>query len=684
MTATPPEDFPQLGRYQIINRIASGGMAEVFLARAVGAMGFQRLVAVKLIHDNFTRDPDFVKMFIDEARIAMHLHHRNIVQVFDLDQVHDTYFIAMEYVHGVNVYDLYEAIWARNRWVEVPLALYIVAEVCKGLHFAHTRAGPDGRPLNIVHRDISPQNVLLSFEGEVKITDFGIATAAERLHQTAAGIVKGKYAYMAPERLEDKPVDGRVDVFAAGVLLYELLVGENPFAGPSAVETIEAVIGREVAPPSARGIGVSPKLDAIVLRALAKNADDRYPTAQALADELTEFAMDMTFARKDMASGDSAVAATLADLFPDRARHPPGASLAPAELELPGVVAPAPEVPAEADIDAPTVLRMSPVTKDELDATASADRTRLEASVSTDDQFDAFATDEGLSTLNESAPTRPTELEPEPAGADPGFAPTMLSMEAAPGDRSSPTFIDHGTAAPPAERAVPPAAAPGRREPAAPAPAPAGERAEPARATLPAQRPPPGPSPGPGSSAPAPAGEPPPPHKNPLVLVLGAVALVVAILAAAVISRGPAEPAKLVIRSEPSQAAVRINGRLQAGKTPLEAEVRRAEPLSIEVFKPGYQPFREDVRLAPGETRDLVARLSAQTGSVIVRPDPDDAEVVVDGESRGRGKVSVQGLSFGRPVDIVVRARGYAPAEHEVTLSPEEPKLVLPVTLRRR
>ena len=217
MTVTPPEDFPQLGRYQIINKIASGGMAEVFLARAVGAMGFQRLVAVKLIHANFTRDSDFVKMFIDEARIAMHLHHRNIVQVFDLDQLHDTYFIAMEFVHGVNVYDLYEAIAAKNRWVDVSLALYIVAEVCKGLHFAHTRVGPDGRPMNIVHRDISPQNVLLSFEGEVKITDFGIATAAERLHQTAAGIVKGKYAYMAPERLEDQKVDGRVDVFAAGV-----------------------------------------------------------------------------------------------------------------------------------------------------------------------------------------------------------------------------------------------------------------------------------------------------------------------------------------------------------------------------------------------------------------------------------------------------------------------------------
>ena len=320
MTVTPPEDFPQLGRYQIINKIASGGMAEVFLARAVGAMGFQRLVAVKLIHANFTRDSDFVKMFIDEARIAMHLHHRNIVQVFDLDQLHDTYFIAMEFVHGVNVYDLYEAIAAKNRWVDVSLALYIVAEVCKGLHFAHTRVGPDGRPMNIVHRDISPQNVLLSFEGEVKITDFGIATAAERLHQTAAGIVKGKYAYMAPERLEDQKVDGRVDVFAAGVLLYELLVGENPFAGGSAVETIEAVIGREVEPPSAKGVGVGPKLDDIVLRALAKDPAERYPTAQAFADDLTEFAMDMTFARKDMASGDSAIATASTSAVPPRPR----------------------------------------------------------------------------------------------------------------------------------------------------------------------------------------------------------------------------------------------------------------------------------------------------------------------------------------------------------------------------
>lgn len=697
MTATPPEDFPQLGRYQIINKIASGGMAEVFLARAVGAMGFQRLVAVKLIHANFTRDPDFVKMFIDEARIAMHLHHRNIVQVFDLDQVQDTYFIAMEYVHGVNVYDVYEAIAAKNRWIEVPLALYIVAEVCKGLHFAHTRVGPDGRPMSIVHRDISPQNVLLSFEGEVKITDFGIATAAERLHQTAAGIVKGKYAYMAPERLEDKPVDGRVDVFAAGVLLYELLVGENPFAGPSAVETIEAVIGKDVPPPSARGVGVSPKLDEIVLRALAKDPDERYRSAQALADDLTEFAMDMTFARKDMASGDSAVASTLAELFPHRSRTPPGATNTPGELELPGVLPPQPEP----DIDAPTVLRMSPVVPDDLDSTASSDRTRLQEAVSVDDEDEGFSTDEGMATIAEAEPTRPTDV-----AQDDGYAPTMLAMEPAssggPRDPSRPTFID-----PPKDATVRTPSQPQRaastlpREAIRPAP----------RGSTPAHRSPShpsGPSPAPyapapfpqapggasayggygapGSSSPS-GGHAAPPsaaRRNPLVIGIGALALLVALLAIYGITQGPAKPARLTIRSEPTGASVRINGREQPGKTPLEAEVRRAEPLSIEVFKAGFEPFREDVKLTPGESRDLVARLVAQTGSVIVRPTPDDAEVLIDGQSRGRGKVSVQGLAFGRTVKITVRADGYAEQEHEISLSAEEPKLVLPVSLQRR
>lgn len=351
--STPRPELPTLGRYQVIEEIAAGGMAEVFLARAVGAMGFQRLVAVKLIHSNFTRDPEFVKMFIDEARIAMHLHHRNIVQVFDLDEINGTYFLAMEYVRGVNLYSLYERIAQHGRWLDVPIALYLVAEICKGLHFAHTRTGADGRPLGIIHRDISPQNILLSYEGEVKITDFGIATAAERLHETAAGIVKGKYAYMAPERLSESPTDARVDVFSAGVLLYELLVGENPFAGASAVETIEAVLAGRVAKPSARGAHAPSRLDEICLQALALDPAERFPSAQALGDALTELAMELTYARKDMASGDAALAALLADLFPaERARK-----IAPQPVSIP---APPPEPDDfDDDLDDPTVLRAS-------------------------------------------------------------------------------------------------------------------------------------------------------------------------------------------------------------------------------------------------------------------------------------------------------------------------------------
>jgi eukaryotic-like serine/threonine-protein kinase len=334
MTAPTAEDLPRLGRYQVLNKLAQGGMAEIFLAKALGVMGFERLVAIKLIHSQLTRDSEFVKMFIDEARIAMHLQHRNIVQVFDLDKAGDTYFIAMEYVHGVNLYDVYEKIAARGRWFDLPLALYIVAEVSKGLHFAHTRLGPDGRPLGIVHRDISPQNVLLSFEGEVKITDFGIAKAAERLHVTTPGIVKGKYAYMAPEILREKKVDGRADVFAAGVLLYELLVGENPYAGATPVQTIENVMHKVVPAPSQRGAYVSSELDQITLMALAKDPDERYANAAEFAEALTDHGLNLTSARRDIASGDSTISALLQELFPEKAKRAP-LTAAPGSVNLP-------------------------------------------------------------------------------------------------------------------------------------------------------------------------------------------------------------------------------------------------------------------------------------------------------------------------------------------------------------
>jgi serine/threonine protein kinase len=413
MARSPQNDLPRLGRYQVLSKLAQGGMAEIFLAKAIGVMGFERLVAIKLIHSHLTRDTEFVKMFIDEARIAMHLHHRNIVQTFDLDKADDTYFIAMEFVHGVNLYDVYERIAARGQWFELPLALYVIAEACKGLHFAHTRFGPDGRPLGIVHRDISPQNILLSFEGEVKITDFGIAKAAERMHHTTPGIVKGKYAYMAPEVLRDSPADPRVDVFAAGVVLYELLVGENPFAGSSAVETIENVLNVEVPSPTSKGAPGGKDLDHIVAKALAKDPDRRYQSALELAQALTDHGLNLTMARRDIAAGDAAVQRLLSDLFPDKANRLPGATAEPVQIPLGGTGSttdaelakalpndyasakthnlPALEEEDEDDIDEPargseadrTLLQMPSVSVNDLPAMAPRDLEEVDVEAST-------------------------------------------------------------------------------------------------------------------------------------------------------------------------------------------------------------------------------------------------------------------------------------------------------------
>ncbi|MGF1511153.1 MAG: protein kinase [Myxococcota bacterium] len=686
------DDYPKLGRFQVVNRIAAGGMAEVFLARAVGVMGFQRLVALKLIHANFTRDPEFVKMFIDEARIAMHLHHRNIVQVFDLDQVGETYFIAMEYVHGVNVYDLYERAAAQDRWLDVPLALYIVAELCKGLHFAHTRTGPDGRPMNIVHRDVSPQNVLLSFEGEVKITDFGIATAAERLHHTAAGIVKGKYAYMAPERLEEKPIDGRVDVFSAGVLLYELLTGENPFAGPSAIETIEAVLGKEVDPPSQRGAAVNPKLDAIVLKALAKAPVERFSNAQALGDALTEFAMDMTFARKDMASGDSALSVTLADLFPERARTGPTFA-DPKSLELPGVVHQTSSDEREMmngaqDMDAPTVLRMSPVASHDLDTTASnesfdpADDDMPEADDDTSSQTIAVEAVGGASRPARDGRKPAKQNAPD----DDGFGATMLTMP--------PEGFDADTLSPGAGHKVEDPTSPTQLPQSRPR---GGARASPGSGVSPkgpavernaTQRPPAAAPPRPSF---APRVHATAPHEqassrwNIIVWILGAAAAVVGVIALAAVAsvafKGSGR-SEISIRTRPSGAQVRINGMLQPEATPLLAKVSGSGPIVIELMKDGFQPIRKEVQMEPGETLELNPSLVPLTGSIIVMPEPRNAEVFVNDQTYGRGKVNVT-VPLGL-VTIRVQARGFESQEHTVTLSSEDPKISMRVALARR
>ena len=241
------------GKYLLVERLAQGGMAEVFRAVYQGAAGFEKQVAVKRILPVFDGAKDFVAMFVDEARIASSLTHVNIVQVSDFGELDGSYYLAMELVDGVDLGRLREAAARRGLRIPVPIVAYLIAEAARGLAYAHEKRGPDGAPLGIVHRDVSPQNVLVSYAGEVKIADFGIAKATGKLHKTESGAVMGKIRYMSPEQINGEPLDGRSDLFALGVIFWELLVGAPLWTGDNPGAVAEQVKNAKVDPPSRRG-----------------------------------------------------------------------------------------------------------------------------------------------------------------------------------------------------------------------------------------------------------------------------------------------------------------------------------------------------------------------------------------------------------------------------------------------
>ena len=277
----------KFGKYLLLERIAVGGMAEVFVAKTFGVAGFERLVAIKKILPTMGEDAEFINMFVDEARIAVQLSHANIVQVLELGKNEENLYIAMEYVCGRDLRQLLERFRKRGQPMPMPQACRIVAEVCEALDYAHRKRDAAGRPLGIVHRDVSPQNVLVSFEGEVKLIDFGIAKAESRLQKTQAGILKGKFSYMSPEQVKGLAVDSRSDIFACGVLLWELLCGEKLFAGDSDLAILEKV--RSAVLPQPRNC--PEELTKVMFKALAADPTQRYQTASALHDDLVRFAV---------------------------------------------------------------------------------------------------------------------------------------------------------------------------------------------------------------------------------------------------------------------------------------------------------------------------------------------------------------------------------------------------------
>ncbi len=269
----------RFGRFQLLLELQRGGMATLYVGRLTGPESFQKLVVVKRIHDHLAEEKEFVDMFHDEAKIAGLVHHPNVVTVFDFGMVDGAHYIAMEYVHGQSLVELMRIAKRVTGLLPWPQVVKMVADAASGLHAAHELVSPDGTPLEVVHRDVSPQNILVSYDGIVKVTDFGIAYAAQRIAHTSTGILKGKLAYMSPEQAMSKPLDRRSDIFSLGTVLYEALCLKRLFKGDNDAATLYKLLEAKVPRVSTIRPDIPRELDGIVQKALAKDPAERFATA---------------------------------------------------------------------------------------------------------------------------------------------------------------------------------------------------------------------------------------------------------------------------------------------------------------------------------------------------------------------------------------------------------------------
>lgn len=275
--------------YCLLERVSVGGMAEVYRARRFGEANLRRFLAVKRILPNLAEDKEFISMFIDEAKVSIQLNHPNVCQMYELGRLNDSYYIVMEFISGRDLLAMQNRFRKQKRIMSVSQAAFIIAEVCEGLDYAHRKVDDDGREMNIIHRDISPQNILVGFDGQVKVIDFGIARAATKSQQTQVGVLKGKFGYMSPEQVAAGPIDHRSDIFAVGALFWELLTARRLFHGETDYATLEKVRHARVMPPSKKNPNIPEEIDRIVLKALARKPEDRYQSAGALGRDLRRF-----------------------------------------------------------------------------------------------------------------------------------------------------------------------------------------------------------------------------------------------------------------------------------------------------------------------------------------------------------------------------------------------------------
>ena len=303
------QDDGAYGEYLLSDRVATGGMAEVFRATRRGVEGFEKMVAVKRILPHLSDNKDFVEMFINEAKMVAGLSHPNIVQIFDLGKIEDTYYIAMEYIDGRDLRAILARIHEKEKILDVDLSALIIAKVAAALEYAHRHCDPSGRPLQIVHRDVSPPNVLISNEGEVKLVDFGIAKAAIKAPSTDSGSLRGKLLYMSPEQAWGRAMDKRSDIFSLGAVFFEMLTGRSLFMGTSEMSILERVREAKFLTPSSFNPAIPIELEAVTARALKKEPDDRYQDCSEMLRDLD------SYLRRRPAVGSAELAARVARLF---------------------------------------------------------------------------------------------------------------------------------------------------------------------------------------------------------------------------------------------------------------------------------------------------------------------------------------------------------------------------------
>ncbi|MEM9487714.1 MAG: serine/threonine-protein kinase [Myxococcota bacterium] len=280
-------------KYQVLRKIGEGGMAEVYIADMLCQPGYSKRVAVKRVLPKLAQNHRFIRMFLDEARLGLLLTHSNIVQVFDVGRANGSYFIVMEYVNGVNLKEIYEFYIARHSLVPVELSVAVVVEICRGLDYAHSLTDRDQNLLKVVHNDINPANVLLSESGEVKLVDFGLSEAAVHVEKTDPDIVRGKFGYLSPEAAWGRGTDSRTDVYAAGIILYEMLTGVRLFRGETDLNSLNLAREARVPPPRQYNPEIPSSLEQVLYYALAKNPDDRCPTARQLGQALSHILFEV-------------------------------------------------------------------------------------------------------------------------------------------------------------------------------------------------------------------------------------------------------------------------------------------------------------------------------------------------------------------------------------------------------